>query len=262
MQVDWLTVIAQIINFIILVWLLKRFLYGPIVNAMQAREQSIRQRMEDAETREAEAEQQAQLLQAQQRELEEQKEILLEEAKREVHAQRSEQLEALRSEIAATRTRWHEEVAYEKSAFLGLARSGIGQQACDIARHILRQLAGTDLEQQLVQNFLQRLEALEGDELQSMQQILKAAQAPVQLTTSFALTPSLLDEIRQALAALRGSEVEIEPQQDPEQICGISLQLGAHKLAWNIKDYLGDLENSLDSLLATHPVEEPTEDIR
>ena len=41
MQVDWLTVAAQIVNFLILVWLLHKFLYGPIVRAMGDREAAI-----------------------------------------------------------------------------------------------------------------------------------------------------------------------------------------------------------------------------
>ena len=45
MQVDWITTIAQIINFLVLVYLLKRFLYGPIVSAMIHREAHIAERV-------------------------------------------------------------------------------------------------------------------------------------------------------------------------------------------------------------------------
>jgi F-type H+-transporting ATPase subunit b len=37
MLIDWFTVGAQVLNFLILVWLLKRFLYGPILDAIDAR---------------------------------------------------------------------------------------------------------------------------------------------------------------------------------------------------------------------------------
>lgn len=260
MQVDWLTVGAQIINFIILVLLLKRFLYGPIVNAMQTREETIRLRMEQADKRTADAEYQARLLQEQQRELEEQKENWQEEARREVHAQRSQQLDALRSEIAATRTRWHEEVEYEKNSFLNQARSGIGQQACDIARHILQQLAGVELEQQLIRVFLQRLKTLQGDEMQSLRHAMKHRQSPLQLSSSFEISPSLMAEIDQALSELNDAAVEVEYLREPDQICGISLQLGAQKIAWNIEDYLADLEGSLSSLLTTHSADDSSEE--
>ncbi|RJQ25573.1 ATP synthase F0 subunit B [Candidatus Parcubacteria bacterium] len=41
--------IAQIINFLILAYLFKRFLYGPIINIMKQREDRIKQGLEDAE---------------------------------------------------------------------------------------------------------------------------------------------------------------------------------------------------------------------
>ena len=55
MLVDWFTVAAQVVNFVILVWLLKRFLYQPILHAIDAREQRIALSLADAAAKEAEA---------------------------------------------------------------------------------------------------------------------------------------------------------------------------------------------------------------
>src|SRR5580698_7959913 len=55
MLIDWFTVGAQALNFIILVWLLRRFLYKPILNAVDAREQLIARELADAEGKKAEA---------------------------------------------------------------------------------------------------------------------------------------------------------------------------------------------------------------
>ena len=55
MQIDWFTVVAQIVNFLILVWLLKKFLYGPIIRAMDDRERRIASRLEEANARERQA---------------------------------------------------------------------------------------------------------------------------------------------------------------------------------------------------------------
>ena len=60
MLIDWFTVIAQIINFLVLVALLKRFLYGRIIKAMDQREEKIAFRLADAERKRNEAEQEAQ----------------------------------------------------------------------------------------------------------------------------------------------------------------------------------------------------------
>ena len=55
MLIDWFTVIAQVINFLILVWLLKRFLYRPILNAIDAREKRIAAEIADTSPNNADA---------------------------------------------------------------------------------------------------------------------------------------------------------------------------------------------------------------
>ena len=55
MLINWFTVCAQAINFLILVWLLKRFLYKPILNAIDERERGIATQLADAEAKKAEA---------------------------------------------------------------------------------------------------------------------------------------------------------------------------------------------------------------
>ena len=57
MLINWFTVAAQIVNFLILAVLLKRFLYGPIVRAMAAREERIASEMAAAAQKRREAEQ-------------------------------------------------------------------------------------------------------------------------------------------------------------------------------------------------------------
>ena len=58
MLIDWFTVGAQVLNFLILVWLLKHFLYKPILNAIDAREKRIAAELADAEAKKAEAQKQ------------------------------------------------------------------------------------------------------------------------------------------------------------------------------------------------------------
>ena len=55
MLIDWFTVGAQALNFIVLVWLMKRFLYRPVLDAIAAREQRIAQQLAEAATQMAEA---------------------------------------------------------------------------------------------------------------------------------------------------------------------------------------------------------------
>jgi F-type H+-transporting ATPase subunit b len=81
--INWFTIIAQIVNFLILVILLKYLLYDRIVSAMDERERKIRERLESAEKKQEEAENRKQELQAERRSLEDQRQGILAEARKE-----------------------------------------------------------------------------------------------------------------------------------------------------------------------------------
>ena len=55
MHINWFTVIAQLVNFALLVWLMKRFLYAPVLAAIDAREKKITAQLTAAKTQQAEA---------------------------------------------------------------------------------------------------------------------------------------------------------------------------------------------------------------
>jgi F-type H+-transporting ATPase subunit b len=56
MLIDWFTVAAQLVNFLILVWLLKHFLFKPITNAIDTREKRIATELANADAKKADAE--------------------------------------------------------------------------------------------------------------------------------------------------------------------------------------------------------------
>jgi len=55
-ELDWSTFILEIINFLILVWLLKRFFYKPVLNVINRRREEIQKKISEAEGVKHEAE--------------------------------------------------------------------------------------------------------------------------------------------------------------------------------------------------------------
>lgn len=86
--IDWFTVIAQVINFLILVWLLKRFLYKPILNAIDAREKRVADELANADTKKAEAEKEKEEFKHKNEEFDQQRSALLNKAKEDAKAER------------------------------------------------------------------------------------------------------------------------------------------------------------------------------
>ena len=96
MLIDWFTVGAQALNFLILVWLIKRYLYKPILDAIDAREKLIAARLADAEAKKTEAKKESDEFQHKNEEFDAQRAALLNKATGEANAERKRLLEEAR----------------------------------------------------------------------------------------------------------------------------------------------------------------------
>src|SRR3970040_1859513 len=103
MLIDWFTVSAQVVNFLILVWLMKRFLYQPILHAIDAREKRIARELADADGKRAEAEKERDEFQHKNEEFDQQRAALLSKARDEAQAERQRLLDEARQECDGVR---------------------------------------------------------------------------------------------------------------------------------------------------------------
>ncbi len=245
MQIDWLTVVAQIVNFLVLVWLLKRFLYGPVVRVMTAREQRIAQRLDEASQREAQAVAAREDYQSRQAELERDREELLKAARDEVRAQRQAMLEEAREEVAAQRTRWRDELARERDDFLKALRRQITESAVAVARRALAGLSDARLEAQAVRVFLRKLDEL-GDEERAA---LASGHGPVDVRTAFELDEGLRQQVAEALEGIVSDRRPVHFRHHPDLLQGIELTSDGRRLSWSFSAFLDDVSGELDAVL-------------
>src|ERR1700688_2445173 len=101
MLIDWFTVGAQALNFIILVWLLKRFLYKPILDAIDAREKRIATELADADAKKSEAQKERDEFQHKNEAFDQQRAALLSKATEEAKAERQRLLDEARQAAEA-----------------------------------------------------------------------------------------------------------------------------------------------------------------
>jgi F-type H+-transporting ATPase subunit b len=157
--IDWFTTVAQIVNFLILVFLLRRFLYGPITRAMAQREAKIAARLEEADAMRQEAAHEAETFRRKNQELED------EQQKRCSGKPRRKQKPGARSWSPRPARRWTgrgpggiRPSSQEQEAFLEDIRQRTAHQVVAIARRALADLADAELEQHLIHVFVQRLQ--------------------------------------------------------------------------------------------------------
>lgn len=251
MPIDWFTVVAQMVNFLILVGLLKRFLYGPVLAAVDAREKRIADELADAETKRTEAEKERDGYLEKSAELERRRHEMLEKAKEEAAAERRKLVDAAREESDAVRSRRAEALRQEHTKLRAeIARRTRGEVFA-IARKALTDLAGAELEQRVCEVFAARLRELDDHTREALGNALRETDARPLLRSAFELSPHQQSLVRDALEGTIPPEAEIRYETTPELIGGIELIAGGHKVSWNIADYLAAMEESAGSLSET-----------
>lgn len=264
MLIDWFTVIAQIINFLILLALLKHFLYGPITAAMDAREQRIVSRLREANQQQARAEEEAAVYHRKQQELEQQRASLLHEAEEAARQRHQELVAEARTDADRLRSRWRAALQQSKATFLRDLQQRSGEQVVAIARRVLADLADADMEQQIVTVFLRRVRNLDEKTRQTLQQALEDSQQAAHLRSAFALTPDQRQQIEATLREYLGKDVTLSFATTPELLAGVALRVGGHAVAWNVQSYLETLEETVSRSFAaeaqagdTAPADQP-----
>lgn len=244
MLIDPFTVGAQIVNFLILVGLLKYFLYGPIVSAMDKREEKIRSRLNDAERKKEEAEAERSGYEKERKEMEDQREKLLEEAEDEAEQRRKKLLEEAREAAEDRRRQWQEALAREKETFIRELRRMAGEEVFHIARRTFEQIADADVQKQAVSVFLDRMDVLDESERDRFLTALEKGENRARVKSGFDIDPDEQERIKNRLRSVFREEMTVSFEVDDMLILGVQLSTRGHKISWNIEDYLSDLEEN------------------
>jgi F-type H+-transporting ATPase subunit b len=240
--IDWFTVAAQIVNFLILVFLLKRFLYGPIIRAMDERQAQIEADLAAAERKRQEAGQEIETYRQKNREIEAQREKLLRQAAGEADEERKRLVHAAREEADESRSRWRKGIEQEKAAFLRELRQRAGQETYAALRRALADLADVELEERITAVFIGRLEQLSPED----RAVFDGRSATVE--TAFDLPDAARERLR---AALNDLTADLQFKRNPDLLCGLELKASGHKIAWSLQSYLDELEEALTETLAS-----------
>jgi F-type H+-transporting ATPase subunit b len=261
MLIDWFTVGAQALNFIILVWLLKRYLYKPILGAVDAREQRIAAELADAAAKMAEAQKERDEFQRKNEAFEHQRAARMSKVTDEAQAERERLLGDARKAADALSSKRQETLANDARNLNDAIRRRTQQEVFAIARKALTDLASASLEQRMCEVFITRLRALDGKVKASLGEALKAAAEPALVRSAFDLAAEQRSAIEKALDDGFAAKVDVRYETAPAIVSGIELSAAGQKFAWSIADYLASLEKAVDALLddnnKTQPVTKP-----
>jgi F-type H+-transporting ATPase subunit b len=249
MLIDWFTVGAQAINFLLLVWLLKRFLYKPILNAVDTREKRIAAELADAEAKKTEAQKSQAEYQLKNEQFDQQRAALLSHATQEVSVERQRLLDEARIAADALAAMRQKALRGDVQSLNQAIRSRAQQQVFAIARKTLADLATTSLEERLGEVFTRRLRTMSAAAKNALAQALKTASEPALVRSAFDLPAVQRAAIQNALNETFSADVRVRFETTPELVSGIEFSTNGQKIAWSIADYLASLERSVEDLL-------------
>ena len=245
MLIDPFVVVAQIINFLILVALLKRFLYKPITQTMETRAQRIERQLAAAAAKEKNAEAEKELYLQKQQELERQKQAWLEQARQEVEQERKKLEQQARAEVERVRSEWYASFEQDRQKFIRQLRDRLSQQVALTARKALTDLAGANLESQIIETFIDRLYDI--DELQT--RTISNSHHIITVHSSFAIDDEQRDRLITAIRKQITTNAEVQFATVEDFICGIELRYGGYKISWNLEHYLTELETATATVI-------------
>ena len=238
MDFDWTTFILEIVNFLILVWILKRFLYQPVLDIIDKRRAGIDQAMADAQRIEDEA-----------KALKQKNEQFLvdwENEKESAHARLSTELAELRERKLAELTQKIAEeterrkiiderrrLEYEKRV-----EDKAIEQGVTFASQLLSRMATPELEAQLFQLLLKDLASLGETDKQSLRDAAAALSSPITVPSVFPLSDKQRNDLATCLSEIIQQNANLEFQCNAQLLAGIHIQIGPWILHANLRDEL------------------------
>jgi F-type H+-transporting ATPase subunit b len=258
----WFTIVAQAVNFLILVWLLKRFLYKPILQAIDAREKGIATQLAAAVAKEAEAQKKSDDLQHKNEAFDQERTALLAKATDEAKAEGQRLLDQARKDADALRAKRQAALQTEQQHLDQEIIRWTQTQVFAIARKTLADLATASLEERMCEVFVRRLRALTGAAKEELAAALKASTQPVRVRSAFDLPPAQRSAIESAVKETFAPDAHVQFETAPELVGGIEVSTNGQKIAWSIADYMSTLEKSAGELLHQDAKPESTPDAK
>lgn len=239
MELDWTTFLLEVINFLILVWLLKRFLYQPVLEVIGKRRQKIQAELLQAATTQEQANQLKEQYEKRLVEWEQEKRVALEELTQEIAREREHRLREIDDELEQQRLKHQARDQQQQVLWRSQAEAGALRLGSAFAASLLRELAGPEVDKRLRQLFVDQLQALPASELARLKEGWQDNNSAVEVLSAAPLDAGQQDIVRQALEQAFGPcRGAWQFHTDENLVAGLRVSVGGWILQANLQDEL------------------------
>ncbi|MDE2343038.1 MAG: F0F1 ATP synthase subunit B [Betaproteobacteria bacterium] len=240
MTFDWTTFLLEILNFLVLVWILKRFLYAPVLSVLDAR----RQRLLDEAAKAGQLQHQAEELktgyEARLADWEREREGLRRSLDAELEQARSAGMDKLKQSLADAEARARARTdALAAAREQALARQA-ASEAYGAAAAMLGRLASPALTARIADLFIEDLAALPEADLARLRHAAAALEAGggAEIALAHALDEAGRGRVVAALTVACGRSLPVAFREVPELLAGLRATVGECLLQANLSDEL------------------------
>ncbi len=238
MELNWSTFLLEIINFLILVWLLKHFFYKPVLDVIRRRRKGIEKVLSDAEKKHADAELLRDQFENRLAKWETERQAAYAELDKEIQTERSQRMEALHASLEEEREK-NQVIEQHKLDAERLHTEELAlNQGARFASQLLSVAAGPEMEKHLIGLFLRDLSTLPDEKKKSLCAAAGNSVETVLISTAYPLDDDTQRKLERSLATNLSINIPIQYTQDKDLKAGLRITIGDWVLHANLQDEL------------------------
>lgn len=238
MAFDTTTFVLEILNFLVLMWLLKRFFYKPVQAAIAARQRNVQQILDDARAERTSAEALRQEYEQHLQRWENEHQAKLQALEQSLTEERERQLTRIRTAASDEKARLDALCEKERDTLRHDMLLQARQDALAFATRLLQRLGSAALDEQMLHLLEEDLPQMPPEQTDTLKTAAHDNGGQVVVQSAFALPDTALDGLRVALEQSLGMPIRLRAEVDATLIGGLRLGIGSQRLHLNLQDEL------------------------
>ena len=238
MELNWSTFFLEILNFLVLLWILKHFLYKPVLETIAKRKAGIEQSLANAQAIQTEALSLQKQYESRLNEWNAERDAARENLRREIAEERERLLAAVEEELERKREKAHALEEKQRLDALRKYQEASLELGARFVSRLLSELAGAELEVRLFDLALRQLDTLPEERINAIRQACEETPEEAEVATAYPLELAQRKRLTDKLGGLFGMPVSCRFIETPELVAGLRVTIGPWVFHANLQEEL------------------------
>lgn len=244
MKFDILTYIFEIINFFVLLWILKKLLYNPVISVLQKRKDYISQRLREAEEAQSKVNRLKEEYQQLLKQIEEVRKTKMAEITKEVQQEKERLYQQMKKELDAQRQKFLDTLEMEKKEVLNEIKEETIHYSLVFLSKLLSTFADKNIHNKLIDIAVEGIKSINKQELDNIKEQLKDRNVVI-VETAFPISEKEIKKIKDTIRDLFDVDVSIKTEEKKSLIAGVKIHLASKMIDASLEGQLSVFENLL-----------------